>query len=137
MRVVRPDDFDVSVADVANSAPVRVLSADELVSAFEQDGAAAERRFAGLPLVVSGVVASLHRGRAGGLVVNLRGSVFGVVACSLEQVTCGELAGLQRGTEVTVEGTFLGGRGLTVRVEGCRAFARVRANGEARNGRIA
>lgn len=100
--------------------PTRAISADDLVAAFEQNGLAAERELADVVLVVSGVVATVQRGRTVGLVVNMPASVFGTVACTFPDAAFDALAALRRGDRVVVEGTFAGGKSLTVRLRACR-----------------
>ncbi len=96
------------------------ITADDLVATVEQNAIHAEVEFAGQWLEVEGLVGTVRRNKAGGLMIYIPASVFGTVACSFADGHLEELAGLRRGDRVVVEGKVAdGAMGLTVRVNQC------------------
>ena len=96
------------------------ITADDLVATVEQNAIRAETEFSGQWLEVEGLVGTVRRNKAGGLMIYIPASVFGTVACSFADGHQEELASLRRGDRVVVEGKVADGAiGLTVRVNQC------------------
>ena len=137
MRILDPRDPSIPEIGPANEPLVRAINADDLVAAFEENGLAAERQFAGQLLSVTGEVGTVHRARSGALVVNMPASIVGAVACAFPETAFDELAALRRGQRLVVVGECVSGRSLTVRLKDC-AIPRVPdPAGEAAVGRAA
>jgi hypothetical protein len=138
MHIVDPPASDPPESAPPGDPPVRAISADALVATFEENGLAAERAFTGCLLVVSGDVASVHRGRSGGPVVSIAASAFlGAVECSFPESAFDELAELRRGQRIVVVGEFAGERMLRVRLQGCGIVRELPPGGGAVAGRAA
>ena len=121
MRIVDPESPEIKTAtDDEPPDVVRRISAGDLMSAVEQNALTAEREFGGQWLEVEGLVGTVRRAKAGGLVVYIRESLAGSVACFFADGMFDELAGLTRGDEVVIEGKVADGAiGLTVRLLRC------------------
>ncbi len=121
MRIVDPQSPEIKTT-TGDEPPevVRRISADDLVSSVEQNRLHAEREFSDQWLEVEGLVGTVQRAKAGGLVVYIPASIFGSVACYFADGAFDELAGLSRGDEVVIEGKVAAGPlGLTVRLLNC------------------
>lgn len=121
MRIDDPESPEVE-NPATDECPELVprITADDLVATVEQNALHAEEQFAGQWLEVEGLVGTVRRAKAGGLMIYMPGSVFGTVACSFADGHFEELAGLRREDRVVVEGKVAdGAMGLTVRLYQC------------------
>lgn len=115
MRLVEPPDPDLAPAN----NPVLAIDVDELAGAFEHNGLAAERRFGGQLVAVTGPVATVFRGKAA-LYVTMLGGEFGSLLCAFPEDAIDDLVELRRGDVLVIEGTVPAGRTMTVRLRECR-----------------
>ncbi len=121
MRIIDPESPETKTT-TGDEPPAVVprISADDLLSVVEQNRLTAERDFADQWLEVEGLVGTVQRAKAGGLVVYIPASIFGSVACYFTDGAFEDLAGLTRGDSVVIEGKVAAGRvGLTVRLLRC------------------
>ncbi len=107
--------------DATPTAPARVLSVSPggLADAYQRNEVAADQRYRDQPVMVSGVVAEIGRGLAGGAYLILTGQ-GGVVRCEFPGKNEQQVAALAKGQSVTVKGT---GAGLSMgvpRLKECR-----------------
>lgn len=90
---------DVAAAEALN------LSAQNLVSDYETDEAAANGKYLNKVLLVNGVVAETTTNQAGETVIAITGSDMGNVLCTLEEKG---ITAPAKGTEVKIKGICTG-----------------------------
>jgi hypothetical protein len=99
--------FNKPHADIASQTPVATLSASELFRAFSEDEAAANLKYAGKVVEISGVIYSAEEGSQGDLNILFmdENEMFGV-ACTIDQYE--NMDKLSEGQEITIKGECSG-----------------------------
>jgi hypothetical protein len=106
--------------DTPNADPPGAVAAADLVSAYAVNELAGERIYGGRRLVVTGGMASVRRRSSGGFWLALSAEpTFGGVWCRFSDEAAKELAELQHGDSVVVEGKVSDTSALTVFLDEC------------------
>jgi len=90
------------------------VSVAELISAYEGNEVAADRRYKGQSLVVSGVVDNVGKDIINTMYVALKGEGVWGVQCMFDDSHENQLAGLSKGDRVTLTGTCQGKMGNVI-----------------------
>jgi len=93
--------------DAGTTARVMAVSPGGLADAYQRNEVAADQRYRDQPVMVSGMVAEIGRGLAGGAYLILTGQ-GGAVRCEFPGKSEGQVAALAKGQSVTVQGTGAG-----------------------------
>lgn len=106
--------------DTPTSDPLGAVAASDLVAAYAINELAGERIYGGRRLVVTGGMASVRRRSSGGFWLALSAApTFGGVWCRFADGAAKELAELQHGESVVVEGQVSDTSALTVFLDEC------------------
>ena len=99
--------FNKPHADIASQAAVATLSASDLFKAFSEDEVAANQKYAGKVVEISGLIHSLDEGSQGDLNILFmdENEMFGV-ACTIDQEE--DTDELTEGQEITIKGECSG-----------------------------
>jgi RecG-like helicase len=104
---------------IAESVPDVKVAARVLFSDYEANEVAADQRFKGKTLLVTGTVDDIKKDLMNKMYVTLTGNeVFGHVQCYFAQAHEGQLAGLRKGMTVSVKGRC-DGKMMNVLMRGC------------------
>jgi len=118
-------DTGLGAQEVQERAPSYRVSANGLYSEYDSNEVAADLKYRGKVVVVSGVVNRIGKGFVGGLYITLGGSGFlDGVQCHFPKGEEASLANLSKGQEVIVKGT-VDGQMIFVSVKGCRIQKRI------------
>lgn len=94
--------------DLSNEKADVTLTAQELMSAFETDEAAANTKYLDKAISVTGTVKAIDKNEAGGYSVQLIGSDMGNVSCEMDERHNADAEKLHTGDNVTMKGTCTG-----------------------------
>ena len=104
---------------VANQTPDLTVSAVRLYADYDSNEVAADQKYKGKTLLVSGTVNDIGKDIMGTMYVTLVGhGVIGQVQCFFAKSHAGELAGLSKGMSVSVKGRC-DGKMMNVMMKGC------------------
>lgn len=113
------DDEKETEAAIANEAPAMTVSAEELYADYESNGVAADKKYKGKVLLVSGRVNNIDRDIMDDIYVTLTGDgVFGDVQCMFAEDHVNEAADLSKGQYITIKGKC-DGKLMNVLMKGC------------------
>ncbi|MEK7995079.1 MAG: hypothetical protein AAB403_14835 [Planctomycetota bacterium] len=105
--------------EVANVAPQVTIGATDLFADYKANEIAADQKYKGRVLQVTGTVDSIAKDITGTMYVTLKGDEFiGSIQCLFDDAHANQLAGLQRGMKVSVKGKC-GGKIMNVLLNGC------------------
>ncbi len=120
VKEIEPVEEPVLEAEPA--APAMAVTVDDLLSAYEGDSAAADARFAGKTLSVTGVVARVEVGEFLDVHYIILASAdqrrLQSIRCLFDKKHGEELSKLARGQTVTVQGTYYGSI-IDIRLKDC------------------
>ena len=104
---------------IADQAPVLKIAAKLLFSDYESNEVAADQRFKGKTLLVTGTVADIKKDIMNTMYLTLTGDgPFGNVQCFFAESHETQLAGLRKGANVSVKGRC-DGKMMNVLMRGC------------------
>jgi hypothetical protein len=105
--------------EVANVAPQVTIGARELFADYKANEIAADQKYKGRVLQVTGTVDSIAKDITSTMYVTLKGDQFiGSIQCFFDDAHANQLAGLQKGMKVSVKGKC-GGKMMNVLLNGC------------------
>jgi len=106
-------------SQVANQAPALTVSAVRLFADYDSNEVAADQKYKGKTLLVSGTVNDIGKDIMDTMYVTLVGDgVIGQVQCFFAKSHAGALAGLSKGMNVSVKGRC-DGKMMNVMMKGC------------------
>jgi len=113
------DDESVTETEIASEAPAMTVSASQLYADYEANGVAADEKYKGKVLLVTGKVNSIDRDIMETIYVTLQGDeYFGDVQCFFAEDHVSTASQLSKGQTVTVKGKCEG-KLMNVMLKGC------------------
>ena len=113
------DRANMASPPAAEEHPVLTVSAAELYAEYKANEVAADQRYKGRVVAVSGVVDNIGKGIMGTMYVALdTGEMVGSVQCMFGKEHANSLAGLSKGQSVTIQGKCTG-KMMNVLLDGC------------------
>lgn len=99
----------------SNDTPLRpIVSAENLIAAYEENEVAADQQYKGKSIVVTGTVSRIGKDLLNTMYVATKGRGLWEVQCMFDDSQEGKLAGLSKGTKVTLIGTVRGKMGNVI-----------------------
>lgn len=109
----------IETTSVVNSAPDFRISARKLYAEYDANGVAADLKYKGKILAVTGTVENIDKDILDEIYVTLEGDEFiGSIQCYFANSHTGEAAGLRKGQTLTVKGQC-DGQLMNVLLKGC------------------
>lgn len=113
------DDEKKTETEIVNESPAVEISASQLYKDYESNGVAADQKYKGKVLRVSGVVNNIDRDIMDKIYVTLKGDqYFGDVQCFFAEDHVNMAAQLSKGQRITVKGKCEG-KLMNVMLKGC------------------
>jgi len=113
------DDEGETEAEIASEEPAMTVSASELYADYEANGVAADDKYKGKVLLVTGEVNTIDRDIMETIYVTLQGDeYFGDVQCFFAEDHVSAASQLTKGQTITVKGRC-DGKLMNVMLEGC------------------
>ena len=113
------DSESIEATSVANAAPDFRISAKELYSEYDANGVAADLKYKGKILAVTGTVDNIDKDIMDDIYVTLEGDDFiGSIQCFFADSHVGEAASLRKGQTLTIKGQC-NGQLMNVLLKGC------------------
>lgn len=107
------------VQAVVKPDPLPEIAAGDLLAAYGTNELAADARYKGRRIIITGVVGKIGRSTIGGPFITLKGSTFRHVQCEFATETAGPLTSLVPGQTVRVSGVVWGEMLSSVMVDKC------------------
>lgn len=102
-------DTDVDTQDVQSQNPSYVLSANQLYREYERNEVAADEKYKGAVIIVSGTIQDIGKDILDEAYIVIGGTGFlDGVQCSFTESQLSSIAGLSKGQQVTVKGEVSG-----------------------------
>lgn len=113
------DDEKKTEKDIVNESPAIEISASQLYEDYESNGVAADQKYKGKVLRVSGVVDNIDRDIMDKIYVTLKGGEYiGDIQCFFAEDHVNKAANLSKGQRITVKGKC-DGKLMNVMLKGC------------------
>lgn len=107
-------------ADISTTEPVLSISAKKLYSEYEANEVAADLKYKGKVIEVTGIVRLIDRGLMDEIYVTLKGNeYFGDIQCFFSESRAQEAAALKKGSKITIIG-LCDGQMMNVLLKGSR-----------------
>ena len=103
------NEYHRTNVNIASEAAAFGLQAEQLLSEFASDDSAANRKYVGKIISITGVVKSISRDERGFYTLNLGDtSSLSSIRCSIDTIHSGNVAAVQRGTTIKIKGNCTG-----------------------------
>lgn len=113
------DDQESTESEISTVQPSITVSAEKLYSDYEDNGVAADGKYKGKVIRVTGVVNNIDRDIMDNIYVTLKGDqYFGDIQCFFSESYVGIASQLSKGQRITVKG-MCDGKLMNVMLNGC------------------
>jgi hypothetical protein len=113
------NDDKETEAEIKNESPAVEISASQLYADYESNGVAADQKYKGKVLLVSGTVNNIDRDITDNIYVTLKGDeYFGDIQCFFAEDHVNTASQLSKGQQITVKGKC-DGKMMNVMLKGC------------------
>ena len=114
------DETSTIDADISTTEPVLSISAEKLYSEYEANEVAADLKYKGKVIEVTGIVRLIDKGLMDEIYVTLKGNeYFGDIQCFFSESRAQEAASLKKGSKITIIG-LCDGQMMNVLLQGSR-----------------
>lgn len=119
-----PSQTDYPSQEVENKPEIHYIevTADDIFSAFEENEIAADQKFKGQLVKITGTVSEINSKStltSANVLLNVDGPVFGCVQCNFNSENSKALAAVEKGQSVTIIGTCEGMSWYNVMINAC------------------
>lgn len=110
--------------DIENESEIKYIeiSANDIYSAFQENEIAADEKFNGKLVKITGIISSINSSgilTSANILLSVDGSFFGCVQCNFNSTNSKALANIEKGQSVTIIGTCGGLASFNVMINAC------------------
>lgn len=122
--IASEDSTSDSQSGIENESEIKYIeiSANDIYSAFQENEIAADEKFNGKLVKITGIISSINSSgilTSANILLSVDGSFFGCVQCNFNSTNSKALANIKKGQSVTIIGTCGGLASFNVMINAC------------------